>query len=187
MMQRFASGILQMAPRWLLYLIQGGLTPWHPDGKYLAAGLTDNTVRVWDTSTWNVWNECELADSVEAVEYARWDGSIVVASSRDGSVFIWEPKHEHEPAVPLMVGKSKAGCVPAISKTGWFCSDDQCVYRTRRNHKGWARERIACVPRSWKPLIQDGYKLNAVYEGKKVESTWLLLGSERRYVVLSWK
>lgn len=64
-----------------------------PDGRYVAAGSLDKSVRVWDCSTGNLIERLEGAeghrDSVYSVAFAP-NGKDLVSGSLDRTIKMWE-------------------------------------------------------------------------------------------------
>ncbi|MBO7228247.1 MAG: hypothetical protein J6V18_01020, partial [Bacteroidales bacterium] len=62
---------------------------WSPDGKYLASGSLDNTVKIWDANS----RECiqTLKGHSNVVESVCWspDGKYLASGSWDRTVKIW--------------------------------------------------------------------------------------------------
>ncbi|MHA1898599.1 MAG: WD40 repeat domain-containing protein, partial [Promethearchaeota archaeon] len=59
-----------------------------PDGKYIASGSDDNTIKVWDIEENKVVVSFEHYSSVKSVEFSR-DGKYVMGGDFYGDVLVW--------------------------------------------------------------------------------------------------
>ena len=78
----------------MLYGHTGGLidVAFHPEGRLLATGATDGTVRIWDSKTAGSPMEQVLEGRlpIETVEVSP-DGSLVAGGDFGGQVYVWDP------------------------------------------------------------------------------------------------
>ncbi|WP_405931435.1 WD40 repeat domain-containing protein [Streptomyces sp. NBC_00827] len=80
-----------------------------PDGRRLATGCDDHTVRLWDTSSWKPRSErlIDRDSEIRALAFSP-DGHVFATSNANGDVQLWDRDVEHPLGLPLTVDSAAA-------------------------------------------------------------------------------
>ena len=93
---------------------------WSPDGTQIASGSEDDTVRIWDTTSWEQVAVLEgHTDNVYSVTWSP-DGTQIASGSSDGTVWIWDAA-SWEQVVVL------EGHTSAVNSVAWSPNGSQLV------------------------------------------------------------
>jgi len=98
-----------------------------PDGRWVASGARDGTVRIWDVAKKKPWRAIEAHDSVHAIACSP-DGKLLASGGNDGNVKLWDPESGKE--LCLLAGRPEImalGITPD-GKTLFSASQDHLIH-----------------------------------------------------------
>jgi WD40 repeat protein/serine/threonine protein kinase len=82
---------------------------WSPDGKQLVTASMDQTVKVWDTASWESRTLTGHKGTVTSVSWNP-DGSMIASGGIDGLIMLWDPNGQK----PLRMLRGHRGGVSSI-------------------------------------------------------------------------
>jgi hypothetical protein len=104
---------------------------------WLLAVAGDNSVRVYDTASWQQVARFEGHDgTVSSVSFGRNDATLVSASGEDGTILVWSLKPPRgQPPDPSKLWTDLAGNGPAVRQAVWAASQhpDVAIKLFRQN------------------------------------------------------
>ncbi len=129
-----------------------------PDGKTLVSGGKDGTVRLWNTSQWNLLRTCSIPRGAPFTLFP--DGSGVLSGGVDGSLQIWE--WEKKECLQTIRGHTGALRSIAISKDGSFAvsAGDDGTVRVAATSPESSSKAVAMI----KGLTEEA-EIGKVYQG----------------------
>ncbi|MFH2002353.1 MAG: serine/threonine-protein kinase, partial [Planctomycetota bacterium] len=74
----------------IIHTYQVLCTAFSPDGRFVSSGDTEGTLRIWDTSTWELKQEIQShEDRINGLAYSPINSKLVVTAAEDGTVRLW--------------------------------------------------------------------------------------------------
>uniref|UniRef100_A0A224YTL0 Microtubule binding protein ytm1 n=1 Tax=Rhipicephalus zambeziensis TaxID=60191 RepID=A0A224YTL0_9ACAR len=96
------------------------VTAFSPDGRHLASGSGDTTVRFWDLSTQTPHHTCKAHKNwVLCVTWAP-DGKKLASGCKNGQIFLWDPESGKQLGRPL-AGHKKMDYLPLLGTFALEC------------------------------------------------------------------
>ena len=120
-----------------------------PDGRYLAAGSTDGSIRVWSTKTWRSRRLQAQTGAVYSLAVSP-DSRTLAAGGGDGAIRLFDLRSQRPLGTPLSAAPNRLAA-PLFTRDSAYViaiTDAGVAYRWDVRASSWARHACAVAGRS---------------------------------------